>query len=154
MLFRLQAPREACIGAFLRPAVLRRGAVPPGERTGRGRRRAVADDRAAVGDPVTDAEALAALVARSVPADSAVAGEAGRAGGAARGAATALAAAHHAGPRPEGAAAAQSGLAEAVDRCLRARRRSSIARRKRFCPAPIGRRIIATSTKQQGGMAQ
>ena len=106
------------------------------------------------GDPVIDAEALAALVARSVPCDPRVAGEAGRAGGAARRAGAAPAAAPHAGPGPAGAAVAQPGLADAVDRGLRARRRSGIARRKRFCHAPIGRRIIAPSTKQRGGMAQ
>ena len=78
----------------------------------------------------------------------------GRAGGAARRGAAALAAAHHAGPELALAGAAQPGLADAVDRCLRARRRSGIARRKRFCHAPIGRPIIATSTKQRGGMAQ
>ena len=145
---------KPAVGAFLRPAVLRRGAVRCGERAGCGRRRAVADDRTAMGDPVIDTEALAALVAGSLPADPAVAGEAGRAGGAARRGAAALGAAHHAGPELALAGAAQLGLADAVDRCLRARRRSGIARRKRFCHAPIGRRIIATSTKQRGGMAQ
>ena len=86
----LQAPREACVGAFLRPAVLRRGVVRCGERAGCSRGRAPSHDRAAVGDPVIDAEALAALVAGSLPADPAVAGEAGRAGGAARRGAAAL----------------------------------------------------------------
>ena len=42
----------------------------------------------------------------------------------------------------------------AVDWFLRARRRSGIARRKRLCHAPIGQRIIATSTKRRGAMAQ
>ena len=101
-----------------------------------------------------DAEALAALVAGGVPPEPGVAGEAGRAGGAARRAAAALGAAHHAGRQLAFTAAAQLSLADAVERCVRARRRSSIARRKRFCPAPIGRRIIATSTKQRGGMAR
>ena len=139
---------------FFGLAVLRRSAVRCGERAGGDRRRAPSDDRAALGGPVIDAEALAALVARSVPADPAVAGETQRAGGAARTAAAALAAAHHAGPGLSLAAASHPGVAEAVDRRLRARRWCGFARRKCFCHAPIGRRIIATSTKQRGGMAQ
>ena len=107
VLFGVQTPREACVGAFLRSAVLRRGAVRCGERAGPGRRRAPSDDRAALGDRVIDAEALAALVARSVPADPAVAGETERAGGAARTAAATLAAAQHAG----GAACARGSCA-------------------------------------------
>ena len=154
LLRRLPAPREAAVGALLRATFPRGAVVPCGERTGSGRRRAPADDRAALGGSARDAEALAALVAGGLPRDPGVAGQARRAGGAARRAGAAPVAAHHAGPRPAGAAAAEHGLADAVDRVLRARRRSGFARRKRFCHAPIGRRIIATSTKQRGGMAQ
>ena len=56
------------------------------------------------------------------------------------------------GRQPAGAAATEPGLADAVDRPLRARRRAGFARRKRFCHARIGHRIIGTSTKQRGEM--
>ena len=41
---------KPAVGALLRQALLRGRAVPSGERTDAGRRRAVADDRAAVGE--------------------------------------------------------------------------------------------------------
>ena len=62
----LPGPREATVGAFLRAPVLCRGAVPPGERAGSGRRRAPANDRTALWGSGLDAEALAALVARDL----------------------------------------------------------------------------------------
>ena len=137
---------------FFGRRVLCRRAVPPGERAGCGRRLAPSDDRAAVRGSGVDAEALAALVAGGVSADPRVAGEAGRAGGDARGGAATLAFAFHPGAQLPFAAASEPGLADAVDGFLRARRRFGISRRKRFCHERIGRSTPASPQHGEGGM--
>ena len=60
----------------------------------------------------------------------------------------------HAGPGRAGAAAAEPGLADAVDRFLRARRRAGFARRKRFCHERIGRFTPASPRDGEGGMPE
>ena len=60
VLFGVLAPGAAGAGAVLRAPVPCGAAVPDGERAGAGRRRAAADDHAALGGAGRDAEALAA----------------------------------------------------------------------------------------------
>ena len=93
--------------------------------------RAAPGDRAHLGDPDVDAEALAAVVAGDACGHTDVAGPGRGAGGATRQGAVALAAAPHSGVEAALAAVAQPDLAQALDGAV------SAARGGRCCPQKV-----------------
>ena len=94
--------------------------------------------RPQVGDPGADAAAMAAVVARDVPDDAAVAVETRRVGDLNRGGSARPCAAPHSRPHRSLAAVTHCDLALAVDRLLRARRWPGAMRREWFFSRPVG----------------